>query len=169
MRRAAVFMVVLVLGCSATSAPPAKRTLPSPLVAADLPPAPKDEFKVPPAAEWAVGVEGYVVEAEDGKREVVDRPGICMSMEKAGRAARYVIRYDELRELYIIDLKTWGREREIYERHLELGQQEIDALRKEAERSWFERNAGPIGLVSGLILGIVTSAIAVDAIDKAND
>ena len=163
------FMVVLALGCSATRAPAAKRTLPSPLVAAKLPPAPKDEFKVPPAADWAVGVEGYVLGEGEGQREIVDRPGICMSMEKAERAARYVIRYEELRELYIVDLKTWGREREIYERHLELGQQEIDAWKKEAERSWFERNAGPIGLVTGLILGVAASAIAVDAIDKAAD
>lgn len=169
MRRFLSAALVFAVGCSSVQQPAAKTTLPEPLVAANLPPTPKEESPIAAMADWAVGVDGYVLENDDGQRETVERPGICMSMEKASRAARYVIRYEELRELYTVDLKTWGREREIYERHLELGQQQIEALRKEAERGWFERNAGPIGLTAGLLLGIAVSAIAVDAIDKAAD
>lgn len=153
------------MGCSTASPPQAeKRTLPEPLVAAELPPHPKDEKAITPAADWAAACDGYYVESEDGSKELTPRPGICMSAEKATRAARYVIRYDELRGLYIIDLRTWGREREIYEAHLDLAQDEVDAWKKKAERSWLERNAGPVGLTVGIVLGVAAAAAGTAAI-----
>lgn len=160
-------LLVAALGCSSASPPQAKkRTLPEPLVAAELPPKPDEEQKVPPAADWAVAADGYFVEGDGSSQELTAKPGICMSMEKGLRAARYVVRYQELRGLYEIDLRTWGRERSIYERHLELAQQETDAWKKEAERSWLERNAGPLGLTIGVVVG-VTAAVAGTAAIKA--
>lgn len=171
MRQLLASLLVLALGCSSTSqAPAAQRTMPEPLVAADLPPHPREEFVVPPQADWAVGVDGYyLIDRDTKERKDVDRAGVCMSLEKAGRAARFVVRYDELRGLYLIDLRTWGRERKIYERYLEVSEAETKRAQKTAERTWFERNAGPIGLTLGLILGITASAIGAAAIDNATE
>ena len=97
------------------------------------------------------------------------RSGVLLSPEKAGRAARYVVRYNELRQLYEIDLRTWGRERTIYERHLEASEAETERQRKAAERSWFEKHAPEFAVSIGLVVGsAVTLGIlaAVQEVDQ---
>lgn len=168
MLRVVSIAAAICLGCSA-SAPQAKqRTLPEPLVAAKLPPSPKDEAKVPPSADWAAGVDGYWVARPDGTREDVDRPGICMSMEKATRAAHYVIGYDELRALYEVDLRTWGRERKVYERYVQLAQDEADRQTKLAERSWWERNSPGLALGFGIVVGAAVTVGIAAAIEEVS-
>lgn len=151
-------LLTLAVGCATTAQPrKIERTLPAPLVAADLPPHPKDEIQLPPSNDWAYAYErGNVYEVD----------GILISEGKARRAALYVTRYEEMRRLYEIDLNTWGREREIYEEHIVLAQDEAEEWRERAKRSWWEKNAGPIGLVTGVLLGIVSASVAAVALDK---
>jgi len=162
-------LVALVLcGACATprSAKPEKHTLPEPLVAAKLPDRP-DVTAIPPPADWAVAVEGYVVTDKDGAQQTVMRPGVAMSMEKGARAARYVVSYNELRGLYVVDLRTWGRERTIYERHLDAADKEIEVQRKRAVRTWFEEHDGTLGIVVGIIVGVAASAAGAKALSAA--
>jgi hypothetical protein len=159
MRRAvaALLLVSFPAACSTTTAPPAtRRTTPEQLAARELPPSP-DAEAIPPEHDWAVAVQG--VQVAPGDR----RDGILLSFEKAQRAARLRIAYDELRALYSIDLRTWAREREVYERYLQLADDEIGAWRLRAQRSWWEENGDEFGLFLGLGLGIVLS-VAVGAI-----
>jgi hypothetical protein len=171
--RFALVFFLLVGGCGATKASQPGRTLPQPLVAADLPERP-DAKAIPPGANWTVPCAGYLLE-KDGEEEpeLVKKPGVCMSTDKALRAARYLVAYDELRQLYVIDLKTWGRERQIYESHLVASEKETDRWREKAKRGWFEKHDGQIGLAAGLIIGaVVTVAIAagtVKAVEAAKE
>lgn len=157
MRLAALGLVLLASACSTTRAVEQKRTLPSPLVAAKLPERP-DAVPISPAGDWAVPVA-------DGDTVPEGRSGVLLSPEKAARAARYVVSYNELRGLYEVDLRTWGREREIYEQHLELAQAEMDRLRREAERSWFERHAPQVALVLGVVVGVAATVGIVVAVE----
>lgn len=81
-------------------------------------------------------------------------PGVFLSTEMAIRAARLRVAYDELRGLYQVDLRTMDRERDVYESHLRLASAEITRLRGVAQRSWFEQNAGLLGLLGGVIVGV---------------
>lgn len=147
----------LVAGCGPSTAPAAtSRTLPDPIAFSTLPESP-DAEAIPPEADWALAVEGVEVAPGDV------RDGILLSFEKAQRAARLRIAYDELRALYEIDLRTWARERGVYEHYLQLGDEETAAWRTRAERTWWELNGDEFGLVLGLVLGIALS-IGVGAI-----
>lgn len=168
MRLASVFLV-LCLGCSATSTPQTdKRTLPDPLVAANLPERP-DSKPIPPTADWAAGVSGYYTQKDGEEPRMVDRPGVCMSLEKAGRSARYVIGYNELRGLYEVDIRTWDRERTIYDRHLGDADKEVERQAKLAERSWFERHGFDVGLGVGVVVGVVAATAAAAALNKVTN
>lgn len=166
MRFALVIFLLVFQGCASTKAAQPTRTLPSPLVAADLPERPNVE-PIPPAADWTVPCAGYLLEKEgEEEPELVKNPGVCMSVEKAVLAGKYVVAYNELRQLYVIDLKTWGREREIYDRHLEAADGEIKHWKKEAVRSWWEKHSGQIGLGAGLIFGAVITVAIVEAVEQ---
>jgi len=80
-------------------------------------------------------------------------PGIMLSPEMAAHAARVRVKYDELRSMYTVDLRTEMRERQIYQRELDMADDEADRLRQEAHRSWWERNSGVLGLAAGIIVG----------------
>lgn len=147
---------LVVIGCGGSAHQAAKRTLPEPLVAAKLPERP-DARPIPAVGDWVIPIEAG---------ETVERAGICMSTEKATRAARYVVSYDELRRLYTIDLGTWGRERAIYERHLGAADQEIERARKEAERSWFELHSGSIGMAAGFVVGAAITVGIVAGVEQ---
>jgi hypothetical protein len=154
MRLVAV-LTVFAVACSTTSAAaPAKRTMPSPLVAAALPARP-DAEPIPGPANWVMPVE---------VGDTATKAGILMSQEKALRAAHYLIAYDELRKLYEVDLRTWGREREIYERTLEGADQELARVRQQAVRSWFEQHAPGLALAGGVIVGAVITVGIVAAV-----
>lgn len=131
--------------CSTTKIVEKKRTLPFALVATELPERP-DAKPISPSADWAKSMEV-------GDTVPEGRAGVLMSTEKAIRAARYVVVYNELRDLYQIDIRTWGREREIYQRHLDAADDEIERWKKNADRTWWENNVGYIAVGAGLVLG----------------
>ena len=151
-------VLLLVGGCATTKAAEPKHTLPPPLVAAKLPERP-DAKSIPVSADWVIAVE-------EGETVPEGRAGVLMSQEKAVRAAEYVVAYNELRQLYVVDLTTWGRERQIYERYLEAADGEVDHWKKQAERSWWEKHSGQIGLGAGLIVGAVITVAIVEAVQQ---
>jgi hypothetical protein len=112
-------------------------------VVTELPPRP-DVEPIAPEDDWVVAVS---------VGEMVDQPGVCMSDAKALRAGRYVVSYNELRALYRSDLRTWNRERDIYERYLTEAEMEMSHWREKSRRSWWERNSGQIGLAAGIVIG----------------
>ena len=145
MRFTILATVLFLVACGSTAVQQERRTLPAPLVAADLPDAPAE---VDRPHRWTRPVE-QCTEA-DGE---ITSSGILFSDQMALRAARLSVSYAELRQLYQIDLRTWGREREVYERHLEAADDEIVRWRARAERSFWEQNVGTIALVAGIIIG----------------
>lgn len=166
--RLALVTLLLIGGCATTKAAEPKRTLPSPLVAAKLPDRP-DAEPIAPSADWSVSCAGYLAEKGDQEPELVKKPGICMSTEKAIRAARYVVGYNELRGLYVVDLRTWGRERQIYERHLNAADDEIVRWKERARRSFWEQYSGQIGLGAGIVVGAVVTITIMYAVKQVKE
>jgi len=156
-RRLVAALLLISVGCASIPQPAAApHTLPEPVSETELPPSP-DATPIPPEDNWAVPIDDVEVSPGD------HRSGILFSIEKAQRVALLRIAYDELRGLYDVDLRTWGREREIYERQLGLADQEVTTWRTRAQRSWWEENGDEFSLFLGLGLGIVLS-VAVGAI-----
>lgn len=156
MRLALAAVVFLLVGCGAQATQRAERTLPPPLVADELP----AEVERPTG-----GVDTRPVQQctdEDGEETP---PGVLLSADTAAYVGRLRIGYDELRQLYAVDLRTWGREREVYQRHLSLADDEIDRANERAERSWWEQHGDEVGLVGGFILGVVITVGVVAAVD----
>lgn len=112
-------------------------------VVTELPPRP-DVEPIAPEDDWVVPVS---------IGEMVEQPGVCMSDAKALRAGRYVVSYNELRGLYRSDLRTWNREREIYERYLTDAEIELAYWQEKSRRTWWERNSAQIGLAAGIVIG----------------
>ncbi len=138
-------LLVLVAGCGVPAASPASQhTLPEPLVAAVLPPEPPE---VAPEDHWTAPVEAVEVGPGDL------RDGVLFSDAMAMRVGQLAVEYDRIRGLYLIDIRTWERERQVYERHLTLADEEIAAWRTRAQRSWWEINGDETGLILGLVLG----------------
>ncbi len=144
MRYLLAALVTVAVGCVPAAVPAAQHTLPDPLVAAELPPEPPP---VPEEEHWTAPVEGVEVAPGDL------RDGVLFSDAMALRVGQLVVEYERVRGLYLIDMRTWGRERSIYERHLTLADQEIATWRTRAERSWWEVNGDEVGLFLGLVLG----------------
>lgn len=158
MRAALCMFLVLAVGCSSAVPPQAKkRTLPEPLVAAKLPERP-DAKPIPPKDNWTVAVAA-------GDVVPINRGGILLSLEKGARASRYIISYNELRGLYEIDLRTWGRERKIYERHLTMSEAETARWREKAKRTWWENHDGQFGLIGGVLVGAAITVAIVGAVE----
>jgi len=150
-------LVAYVSGCGAAALPEAtSRMMPEPVAFAELPEDPTRE-EIAPEDDWVAPVED--AEVAPGDR----RSGILLSDARAARAARLRIAYDELRGLYQIDLRTWARERAVYERYLQLADEEITTWRTRAQRTWWEENGDEFSLFLGLGIGIVLS-VAVGAI-----
>ena len=75
--------------------------------------------------------------------------GILATEAWAVRAGFYRVRYRELREHYLADRTVWTAHRALYETvHAE----NVRRLR-EAQPTWFERNAFPLGVGAGIIIG----------------
>lgn len=112
-------------------------------VATVLPERPDSE-PIPEGEDWVVPVS---------VGEMVDAPGVCMSDAKAMRSARYVVAYNEIRSLYQSDLRTWNREREIYQRYLHDAESQVQYWREKSRRTWWERHAAQVGLAAGVVIG----------------
>lgn len=157
--RAEILAAALVAGCGSSAVQQQeRRTLPDPLVAADLP----DEVARPDGGVQTTPVEH--AQRADGSEAGA---GILFSSETAAYVGHLRIGYDEVRQLYLIDLRTWGRERTVYERHLTLADEEIVRLRELAVRSWLEENGGTLGLVIGIVVGMGATIGIAAALDAA--
>lgn len=126
----------------------------------DLPPDPKQE-KLPdglPKGDWIISMEKGSCVNEDGVMvndyPCPDKDGILSSEERAYRDGLFRIRYKELRENYQADKELWKVHRELYETRLQLAAQAIEDL----QPSWWDRNKLQLGMVSGIVLGIASSA-----------
>jgi len=167
MRVLSMFVIfVFLAACSAPQQPEAERTLPEPLIDTMLPEVPSE---VPASKRVVEPVKSCAVETmgEEVAREV--GPGIYMSFEMAKRAAELSVAYDEMRELYEVDLRTMEREREVYQRQLDLADQEVERQRERARRSWWEKNRGWIGLGTGLVVGAALAVGIAAALDGVTD
>lgn len=156
---AALAIVMVIGGCATTPQQTPTRDPQTPMFKTDLPARP-DATKIAPEQDWVIAVE---------TGDMIASAGICMSEQKAMRAANYVVSYNELRGLYEVDLKTMDRERQVYEKELEIADQEIAALREEARRSWWERHGASVTMVIGLVAGAgfaVGMAAALDGVTE---
>lgn len=149
------WLLMLVAGCSSAAPAATARTLPEPIYTQELPDEPE---RAPASRRIAVAVEQCTVDGTGGDESpTLVGPGIMLSQEMAVAAGRLRVSYDELRGLYQVDLRTMDREREIYERNLQLSDDEIQRQIQRAERSWLEQNAGVLGLVGGILIGVAVS------------
>jgi hypothetical protein len=147
--RVAALCVALMVGCGAPAAQQSDdRTIPDPLFTTKLPDPPED---VPTDKRIVLPVSKCVVEGSEPPEETP--PGIYMTQELAGRAARTKVAYDEIRGLYEVDLRTMDREREVYQKQLDLADHEVAEWREKARRTWWEQNQGWFGLGIGLVVG----------------
>jgi len=153
-----ILILALLAGCASTQTP---RLLPPPSApeTRDLPPDPAEE-PLPdgiPAGETVEPLEaGSCYDAtglRGGNYPCPRASGLLASEGWAVRAGFYRLRYRELREHYEADRSVWRAHRVLYEStHAE------NLRRMEAARpSWLVRNAFPIGLGAGLILGGVAA------------
>lgn len=149
---------LLALGCA--SAPVPVATIPAtraPETRA-LPPDPAEEPLPPgtPAGEWVEPLEvGGCYDAtglHGGDTPCPRRAGILSSEARAVRDGFYRIRYRELRTFYEADRTTWSAQRELYEALRRQDQATITRM----QPSWWDRNALPLGVAAGLVLGVGT-------------
>jgi hypothetical protein len=140
---------VVAAACGASTTEEVREyTLPEPLFSTKLPDPPE---KAPPDKRMALPVSECVVEGSEPPQKTP--PGILMSEEMALSAARLRVSYDELRGLYKTDLATMEREREVYQRHLDAADDEIEVWRTKARRTWLEKHGGQLGLAIGVVAG----------------
>jgi len=161
------FFVFLFLfsGCSTQVYP--ETPIPSyidPLFSSEIPDPPEG---VSSSEDIIVPVAECLVEGDEFASKTP--PGIYMTTPMAMYVGRTKVAYDELRGLYSIDLKTMDREREVYQKQLDLADQESIRLREVAKRSKWERSRGWVGLVTGLVLGIGLTIGVAAAIDATTD
>ena len=151
---------MLAVGCSSAAPAATARTVPEPIYAQELPAEPE---RAPVDRRIAVPVSQCSVEGDEPGQ--VAGPGVMLSQEMAVAAGRLRVAYDEMRGLYLVDLRTMDRERAIYERQLQLADEEIQRQSTRAERSWLEQNGGVLGLVGGILIGVAVSVGIVAAMD----
>lgn len=157
------WLMILAVGCSSTAPAATARTIPEPIYTQELPEEPE---RAPADRRISVAVHQCIVEGtEDAETPTVVGPGIMLSQEMAVAAGRLRVFYDELRGLCQVDLRTMDRERAIYERNLQLADEEIQRQTERAERSWLEQNAGVLGVVGGILIGVAVSVGILAAMD----
>lgn len=154
-------LMCVVVGCASSALPKTTRTLPEPVVSVELPPEPKP---VEPRDRWTKPVS--VCTTDEGEETP---PGVLLSIPMARLAGELRVSYNEIRMIYEIDQRTWQKERTVYERNLELADQEIERANKRAERTWWERHSGQMGVAIGFIVGAALTTAIVSAVSKADD
>jgi hypothetical protein len=122
-----------------------------------------DEVQRPDEGVQTVAVDSCVVTG--GEEEVETGPGVLFPDESAAYVARLRVSYDEVRGLYEIDQRTWERERQIYTRHLEMADEEIQRANERAERTWWELHGDEVGLIGGFVVGVAVTIGIVAAVD----
>ena len=150
-----------------------------PAMADDLPDDP-GKTPIPAAENWVIGTLGMGdIDNLDALMEgdvfcqrklaegfALERGGILMSEKKAALLGEYKIVYDELRALYLIDLKAFDLKAQIYTQELEKCQVEIEELSKPP--GWWTANKGLLGFILGMALGVGATVGIAYAISGAN-
>ena len=177
MMRAFAVLLVLSVGCA--SAP---KVVTEPTVAErkwaeerDLPPDPGEEELPeglgpdfpPEAVEVGQCSPDEAEGSEEAQGPCPDKAGILISEQKAARIKLYQIRYKELRKTYEADRSLWRAHRELYETKLELALKELKRTEERAERSWWEKHDGTIGLGVGVVVGSALAVGIAAALDAA--
>jgi hypothetical protein len=163
MRIVCVALAFVVVGCGSQATAASSRTLPDPVVEAEMP----EEVERPEGGVRTQAVDSCLVgEGEDAQET---GPGILFDQDSAMYVARLRVGYDEVRGLYDVDQRTWARERQVYQRHLELGDEEIERANERAERSWWEKHGDEVGLITGFVVGVAVTVGITAAIDKVTE
>lgn len=157
------FVLVFFWGCGSTLPEKVEHTLPEPLFTHTVPDRPDDILDT----ESIVPVEECIVEGSNPPETVSH--GVYMSEEVAMGVARLRVAYDEMREYYAIDLQTIDREREFYERYLEIADQEIGQLRHKSRRTWWEEHGPQVMLSVGILLGVGMTVGVAAALDGVTE
>lgn len=153
-------LLIALAGC--TSVTPLPPTIPAEhrIENDPVPPDPETEALDPKisAADWVEPLDSGSCHDAAGRLLVKPCPvrsGIAMSEAKAARFGLFKIRYRELRETLIADLKVFGAQRELYETRLQLADKTIQDL----QPGWIDQHKAELGVIGGFVLGIVTVAV----------
>ncbi len=146
---------------------------------ADLPDDP-GKTPVPAAENWVIGTIGTgdidgidaLIEGDVFcQRKLADgfqlmKGGLLFAEKKAMRLGEYKIAYDELRALYLLDLRAFDLKAQIFTEELEKCTAEVVKLSKPP--GFFRRNKGMIGFILGLALGVGATVGIAYAVSGAN-
>lgn len=94
--------------------------------------------------------------------DVVDKPGVLLSPDKAARAKKWQDGYLNLRLLYETDRQIWQQHRIVYEERTAQANAEIKRL----SPSWWDENKGNILWAGGFIMGAASSIAIVYGLDQ---
>lgn len=113
-----------------------------------------DAEDIPPEKDWVFPIDEGVASPADG---------ILLSEEKAVRAKKWQLGYEELLGLFEADRKVWVETRIIYEERLTMANQEIKRL----QPNWWDSNKGTVGWISGVAAGAIITIFIVYGVDQA--
>ncbi|MBW2170181.1 MAG: hypothetical protein JRG69_13155 [Deltaproteobacteria bacterium] len=162
--RLMALLFVLLVGCGAPVIQQTEEVYVEPLFGSELPEPPE---AVDPSKRIVLSVSECTVEGSEPPEKT--HPGIYMTKEMGARVGHTKVYADELRGLYEIDLRTMDRERVVYQKQLDMADQEVERLRERARRSWLEKNRGWIGLGVGLVVGAGLAIGMAAALDGVTD
>ena len=143
--------------CGGKQAPRYRTTMPAVYVVEKkkLPASPAAE-PIPPDKDWVVVVM---------QGEKVPEDGILLSAEKAARAKKWQLSYEELRGLYEADRDVWVQTRLIYEERIDQANKEIQHL----QPTWWDSNKGTIAFITGAVMGSALAIGIAYGLDTAAD
>lgn len=148
-------LLALVLASCAAAPPPPVIATPRVIELHPLPPDPAEEplpADLPPG-DWVRPLDRGSCYDETGlhggSNPCPNVDGILSSEAHAARDGYYRLRYRELRTFYEADRTTWSAQRELYEA---LHRQDAETIQR-LQPSWFDRNALPLGIAAGFLLG----------------
>lgn len=93
--------------------------------------------------------------------DIVDKPGVLLSPDKAARAKKWQDGYNNLRDLYDIDREVWQLHRVVYEERTNQANAQIKRL----SPSWWDEHSATISWAAGFVLGAATTVTIVYGLD----
>jgi hypothetical protein len=149
-----VVLVVAICGCSASTAVPQYPNISDKQYVENkaLPERP-DAVAIAPDGDWVKPMK---------VGDVVDKPGVLLSPDKAARAKKWQDGYVNLRLLYETDRQIWQQHRIVYEERTAQANAEIKRL----SPSWWDENKGNILWAGGFIMGAASSIAIVYGLDQ---
>lgn len=153
MKIVAIIVLVLIVGCSASTQVPQYSTISDKQYVENKPlPSRPDTEKIPADKDWVIPLPAGKAAQQDG---------VLLSPDKAARAKLWQEDYNAIRNLYEIDRQVWQQHRIVYNERLAQANAEI----ARRSPSWWDENKGTLGWVGGFLMGAATSVAIVYAID----